>query len=434
MLQVIFARYRAAYSGLPREVWLLSLVLFVNRSGTMVMPFLTLYLTSQLEMSEAAAGRMIGLYGIGAITGAYLGGRLCQRFGAIRVQTVGLFLAAPAFLLLGVWDTWQPMAASLLLLSLVNEMVRPANATAVTQLSTPTNRTRAFSLNRLAANLGFSFGPAIGGVLADIDFGLLFIVDAATTLLAALVLVHFFGMRRLKNRAEDGQTATSPVIRPAPLRDGPFVAFLVLTTLAMMAFMQFGATYPLYLRDRFGMGKPQIGLMFAVNTSIIVVVEMLLIDAVKHWRLMRTIAWGSLLFCVGFGILPFGATGLYAVFAMTVVTIGEMLSFPMSSSFVANRGRAGSEAAYMGWYLVAHAIAAVLGPTVGAAIYQANRDALWYAILGVGVVLLLGYQLLARRVGDQPCEAVETHAATLPPPAELALEQLPLEPLPQQSA
>jgi MFS family permease len=422
MLQAFFTRYRAAYAGLPREVWLLSLVLFVNRAGTMVMPFLTIYLTSQRGMSEAAAGRMLSLYGVGGICGAYLGGRWCERIGALRLQTIGLFLAAPCYFLVGQWQSWPGIAGSILALSLLNEAIRPANAVALAKLTTTANRTRAFSLQRLAANLGFSFGPAIGGFLAEVNFQLLFVVDALSTLAAAVALAYFFRLRRLASpTAEQHHHAAAA---GSPLRDRTFVAFLALTLASMIVFMQFGATYPLYLHDHFAMEKPQIGLMYAVNTSIIVAFEMLLIDAVKHWSLMRTIAWGSFLSCVGFGILPFGSSGYYAVFAMGVVTIGEMLSFPLSSAFVANRSGPGREGVYMGWHTATHALAWVLGPGLGAAIYEVNRDALWLSSLAVAVLVLVGFLALGRRVGSQTCGVVENLAPVLPPPAETPLDQL----------
>jgi MFS family permease len=422
MLQAFLTRYRAAYAGLPREVWLLSLVLFVNRAGTMVMPFLTIYLTSQRGMSDAAAGRMLSLYGVGGICGAYLGGRWCERIGAVRLQTICLFLSVPCYYLIGQWQSWPAIAVTLLALSFVNEAVRPANATALTKLTTAANRTRAFSLQRLAANLGFSFGPAIGGFLAEFNFQWLFVVDAVSTFAAAMALFYFFRLRPLGSPAPVQHVHAAAA--GTPLRDRTFVAFLLLTLLSTMVFMQFGSTYPLYLRDHFAMTKPHIGLMYAVNTSIIVAFEMLLIDAVKHWPLMRTIAWGSFLSCVGFGILPFGASGYYAIFAMGVVTIGEMLSFPLSSAFVANRSGAGREGIYMGWHTATHALAWVLGPGLGAALYEINRDALWLASLAVSVLVLAGFFALARHVGEQTCGAVENVAPVLPPPAETPLDQL----------
>src|SRR5688572_21152309 len=246
MIQSTLQRYRAAYNGLPREVWLLAIVLFVNRAGTMVLPFMTLYLTSQLGMTEALAGRLIGVYGIGAVCGAYLGGRLAGKVGAIRLQTVCMFLTVPGFCLLPLWESWPAIAASLFGLSVVAEAVRPANATSITQFTAPENRTRAFALQRLAANLGFSFGPAVGGVLATLNYSLLFVVDALTTLAAAVALLLFF---RMQPAAPAAVVDPRPLAVSSPLKDGPFLAFLVLMLLSVTVFCQFGSTYPLYLRD-----------------------------------------------------------------------------------------------------------------------------------------------------------------------------------------
>jgi predicted MFS family arabinose efflux permease len=392
MFAAAIARYRSAYAGLPRDVWLLAVVIFVNSCGTMVMPFMTLYLTGQLGMSESLAGGLISVYGLGSILGAYCGGRFSDRFGEIRLQTVCMFLAAPGYLLIGVWKSWPPIAATLFVLSAVMSACRPANQSAVAKISTPENRTRAFALLRLAHNFGFSFGPALGGVLASINFWLLFVVDAVTTLLAAVALYQFFGMKRLAP-PHDHHALAGP--HPSPLRDAGFVAFLGLMFVSALSFFQFGSTYPLYLQDHFSFTKPLIGMMFAVNTTIIVAFEMVLLDAIKHWPRLRTIGWGTLLTCVGFGILPFGQSMAYAVFAMLVFTVGEMLSVSFAAAYVANRAPRGREAFYIGWYTTMLSVALVFGPAAGTALYAVNQAAPWYASLAIGAIVLVGFHLLA---------------------------------------
>jgi MFS family permease len=273
--------------------------------------------------------------------------------------------------------------------------------------------------------LGFSFGPAIGGVLAEYNFNLLFAVDALSTLAAGVALLSFFRMRHIERPAAAASDA--PTVQVSPLRDGVFVTLLLLLLVSMIVFTQFGSTYPLFLRDHFGMEKPMIGLMFAVNTTVIVAVEMLLLDAIKHWHVVKTIGWGCFLFCLGWGILPFGQTAAYAVLAMLIVTVGEMLSFAMSTGFVANRSGPGGESAYMGWYMVMFAVASVLGPAIGGAIYQVDPNAVWYVSLAVGVLVLLGFQLLALRMREGADETLEE--ATSESPAELDHELRPGQPL-----
>ena len=394
MIRAASRRYLDAYRGLPREVWVLALVLFVNRCGTMVLPFLALYLTDHLGLTEFAAGKMISVYGCGSVLGAYLGGRLSETLGSFRVQTVCMFVSVPLFLLIPVWETSNGIAISLLALAVVYEAVRPANATAIARVTAPENRTRAFALQRLAANLGFSFGPAMGGVLATIHFPLLFWVDAATTFLAGVVLLYAFRMRGFENTKA---SSPPPANHRSPLRDINFVLFLALMLVTLIVFMQFLVTYPLYLRDHYALSKSQIGLLFAVNTSIIVVLEMVLIDYVRHWPLVRLLGWGCCLACVGFGMLPFGTTATYCVLAMVVVTIGEMLSFPSLPAFVAQRSPNGCEGRYMAWYAVTHSIAWVVAPLVGAKFYDYHPDAVWYASLVVGATIPLGFRLLATR-------------------------------------
>jgi predicted MFS family arabinose efflux permease len=404
----------------------LALVLFVNRTGTMVVPFMTLYLTSELEMSEASAGRMISVHGVGAVCGAYLGGWLAHRFGAIRVQTSCMFLAAPLYWTIGLWTAWPAIALNLFVLSVVGEGVRTANATSIAAMSSGENRTRAFALNRLAANLGFSIGPVVGGVLSEIDYSLLFLADAGTTLLAALALLAFFRMRRDPVVDE----AAAPTSRVSALHDRVFLAVCGLFLVSLAVFFQATSTYPLYLRDHYGLSNDEYGQMWMINTLGIVAFEMVLLDAIKHWPLLRTIGCGCFLTCLGFGILPLTDSVLFAVLAMVVVTVGEMLSFSLSAGFIAGRAPRGSEATYMTWYTSTFALAAVLGPTIGAAIYEAHPDALWYGALATGVFVLAGFWLVASREGDAaevgalPQAAASALAGDVPEPPAQAVEPL----------
>ncbi|MCA9259581.1 MAG: MFS transporter, partial [Planctomycetales bacterium] len=372
----IVERYRAAFAGLPREVWAMALALFVNRCGTMVYPFLTIYFTSSCDLNEATAGMLVGVYGVGSVCGAYLGGVWTERWGAVRVQIVSLVLAAPVYWITPFMHGVYSIGAALFTVSLLTAAVRPANATAIARLTDRANRARAFALQRLAANLGFSFGPAIGGWLAAYSYGLLFLVDGVTTLLGAVCLWHFFGWTLLPVEDADEPCAARGA---SPLRDAPFAGYLALLLLGAIVFFQFGTTFPLYLRDRFAMSKPQIGMFFAVNTLTIVAFEMVLLDAVKNWRLIRTIAVGTILSCVGFGILPWGASGAFCVGALLVVTVGEMLSMPLGAAFVSQRAPDGHEARYLGWNALTFSLGSVLGPTLGAALYAVRPEMVWYA-------------------------------------------------------
>ncbi len=397
MVRNVIRLYRRAYVGLPSEIWMLSGALFVNRFGTMVLPFFTLYLTSDLGYQEATAGRMLSVYGLGSISGAYIGGRLIRSVGAIRVQILFLLLAVPMFLAVPLFRSWPGIAVSMFLLGLFSEGIRPANATAITHFAPPELRVRAFGLQRMAVNLGISFGPAMGGVLATISFFWLFVVDAATTLLCALLLIYFFGLRRYsKTEPSARQEATDPGDSVSPLSDPLYLIFLGLLLPTCIVFFQFHATYPLFLRDHYGLTKPMIGLIYAVNTVVIVVFEMLLLNYVWRRSLIPIIGGGCLLSCLGFGILPFGDSVGYCVLSMLVITLGEMLWMPLASGWIAHRGDRGNRGMYMGWYTMTFSLAGVVAPTFGGSMYQRDPSLIWYISIGVGICVAMGFYWLNR--------------------------------------
>ncbi len=427
VLSKIVRTYRNAYSGLPREVWLISSALFINRLGTMVLPFLMLYLTRELGFAEGAAGRLLSLYGCGAIVGTYLGGKLTDRVGAIRLQVFLLLGSVPLFLVIPFCQTWFSVGFSLFCLSVVSEGVRPANSTAVAQLAPADLQTRAFALQRMALNLGFSVGPVIGGLLTMVSFAWLFVVDASTTFLCAVALICFFGVGRSKKtnvKIDDGKKVGSGKREQlelsgkmtkavSPWRDSKFLLFLSLLLFASVAFFQFQSTYPLYLQDHYGLSNLGIGFVFAANTALIILAEMILVEYVKRWRLLVLIGWGCFFSCFGFGVLPFGETFLFAIFAMMIVTLGEMLSMPLSSGWVAQRSRNAQQGAYMGLYSTTYSIAFLIAPAIGGAIYETNSfhfagyvwggpEVVWYLSLLVGLLVLIGFYRLDRFDRRQP--------------------------------
>jgi predicted MFS family arabinose efflux permease len=394
MVGRVLGIYRRAYDGLPKEIWLLSGALFINRFGTMVLPFLTLYLTSEMGYQEATAGRMLSVYGLGSICGAYLGGRLVKSVGAVRLQILLLFLSVPAFLAVPLFHSSWGIAASLFLLSFFTDGVRPANATAVTQYAPVQLRVRAFGLQRMAVNLGISFGPAIGGVLATINFVWLFVADASTTLLCAFALLTFFGFKGDAD-AESSHAAThGPSSTASPAKDPLYLVFLGLILLTSVVFFQIHATYPLYLTEHYGMTKPMIGLIYAVNTVVIVVVEMVLLNYFRRWSMISIIGWGAFFSCLGFGMLPFGRSVAHCVFSMLVITLGEMLWMPLASGWIAHRSDRGNRGLYMGWYAMQFSIAAIIAPALGGAVYQYDRDLMWYISTGLAVLVLAGFYWL----------------------------------------
>lgn len=395
MLRRLGGAYRAAFSGLPRPVWILALASLVNRSGTMVLPFLTLYLTTKLDFSLVSAGHVLSLFGLGALGGAWLGGWLSDRVDPVVVQEASLLATGCGFLVLGQLRGHVAIGAAVLGLSLAAECFRPAMFTAVARRSDLTVRTRSLALVRLAVNLGMSVGPAVGGLLAVHHYGLLFVVDAATCWMAALLLrVTFRPDRGVRGDAAPAEALPAS----SPWRDWPFLAFLGLMLLLGTAFFQITSTLPLYLQRVYQFPEDTIGVLLGLNALVIVAVEMVLVRALERFDHLVVVGLGCLAMGMGFGLMPLGSGKPFAAFTVLVWTVGEMFSVPMANSVAATRAPAGSGGRYLGAYFLAFSGAFVLAPTVGTAVYESlGPSALWFGVAALGTLLCLGCLWLAPR-------------------------------------
>ncbi len=393
MIRHVIRVYRAAFAGLPRDVWILATVALVNRAGSMVLPFITLYLTQERGLSIARAGGLLALYGIGSTLGSWLGGIASDRFGAQRTMAASLITSGVCFVLLGLQrETWA-IACGVLALAFTADMFRPAVMAAMAERAPEALQVRAFALLRLAINLGLTIGPAVGGVLAVRGYLWLFLVDGATSWAAALVLLL------APQAAVFAAHAARPDVRASssPWTDGPFLMLLAVTFSLACVFFQIVSTVPLYLRDAYGLREDAIGALLGMNAAIVVLFEMVLVHWSERRARMPLIALGCFLICAGFGLMPFGTSIGYAAFTIVVWSVGEMLSLPLINAVVADRAGVGQRGRYMGLYTMSFSTAFVLGPAGGTWLYEhLGADELWYVVGSVGLPLALGSLWLRR--------------------------------------
>jgi predicted MFS family arabinose efflux permease len=380
--------YREAYGGLPRAAWLLALLELVNRSGMMVLFFFTLYLTRKLGFTVVEAGSVMSAYGIGSMLGTYLGGRLCDRLGAYHVQK--LSLGASGVLLIVLQWPRSPWLLALLMLALAafSDALHPANAAATARICTPELRPKGFALHRLAGNLGVSVGPVVGGYLALVDYEWLFWADGLTSLLACALAFVF-----LRSAGPHGEAHAEAAAPALPVwRNTAFLRLLPLVFGVGLVFSQFFSTYPLYLRLHYGMPESGIGRLIAVNTLLIVTVEMFLMHALRRRNPARVVAAGTLLLGLGFGLTPFGDTTAFAVFSVVVWTFGEILTLPMLLTLTTLRSDPAAMGEYQGLTSLAFATATTFGPALATRLWEAaGPEWVWYACAALGATMALGF-------------------------------------------
>lgn len=391
--------YSQLFTGLPRAVWLLCLVTFVQRSGTMVLPFLTLYLTQRQGFSVQEAGVVLSLYGVGSIVGSYIGGWLSDHIGSITAQIVSLLLATAAVIGLGMMHSPASIIVVVLLWSIASESMRPANGAALAELSPPHLHVRSFGVRRLSMNLGMSIGPALGGFLVTLSYHWLFVIEAGVGLLAAGLLWGLLlptSRRGSSSHQSDPSTAEVNAARQSPWQDGVFLAILVLTSLLVIVLFQLFGAYPLTLAEVHHFPSYTIGLVFTLNTLVIVVCQMPVLHVVERFDTLRVIGIGAFLLCVGFALLPFGTTPTSLAVTVLVWTGGEMLTTPLLESFVARRSPVENRGQYMGMFSSAFSVAFVLAPIGGTWVYGHYGYLMLWGLCGLlGVILLVAFFLLS---------------------------------------
>lgn len=405
MIRSIARTYRAAFSGLPRELWLLAFIALVNRAGSMVLPFISLYLTQQRGLSVTQAGLVLGLYGVGAIVGSYLGGWLTDRIGPTRAQQWSLVLSGVGFVGFSVLRDLTAILVGVLALSAVVESFRPANMAGFAQRSPRHLQVRAFALLRLAANLGIGIGPAVGGLLALYDYSWLFYVDALTCWLAAgLLAVALKAVPPGRDASQDAGGRSG-----SPWRDVPYLLFLLLVMLLAMVFFQVFSTLPLFWRQELGLRENAIGLLLALNALVIVLFEMVLSYWAERRERMLLTGVGCFLVCAGFGLIPLSPALPFVVFTVLVWTLGEMLALPLMNAIVAGRAGPANRGRYMGMMTMAFSVAFMLSPATGMWIYERfGSDLLWYGIGALGLPLLAASLALSRPLRQGPAGGEDT--------------------------
>jgi len=380
--------YKNAYSGLSRSTWLLSLVMLINRSGTMVLPFMTIYLTG-IGFSLFQAGIVVGIFGAGAICGGYIGGLLTDKIGFHRIQLITLVGGSVLFILLGLMKTYPLILLFTFILSLVNEAFRPANNSAIAQYSKKENRTRSYSLNRLAINLGWAIGGTLGGLIASFNYHLLFWIDGFTNLFAAILLYYLLKPAGVTEK--ETTTAPPPIIKISPLKDKQFVIFIGLAILYATCFFQIYSTIPVYYKEVYRMSEFYIGILMGLNGLIIVVIEMVLIFHFESKnKRMQLISNGLLLTSLSFLVYVLVPRHpLTALLSIILVTFGEIFAMPFMNHFWTSRTSAHDRGQYAGYYTMAWSIAQVVGPTGGSWIAtHSGFNSLWW--ISAGLCLLTG--------------------------------------------
>ena len=370
--------------GLPKAVWVLSGALLVNRAGSMILPFLVLYATRDRAFSPEQAGLVVTFFGLGTMLAAPLAGRLADRFSPLAIMQTSLVAGGVAAIALPLAKSFAALAAGIFVWSVLSESYRAPGLAIIGEITSAEQRKPAFALVRLAVNLGLSIGPVVGGLLAERSFRALFVVDGTTSVLAGVVLIALAKRMELPSRVTRVDGGAPPV--RAALRDRRYLYFLAAMVPVLAVFFQSFGGMVLYVVRDLGVSTTMYGVLLAINTVLIVLLDLPINAATVAWPHRRALLIGSALVGIGFGGLAF-ARNVPAVAATVVVwTFGEIFLFSPLNALATELAPPARRGEYMGLFQMAFSASFLAGPALGVFVLERfGPAALWGGCFGVAI-------------------------------------------------
>ncbi len=354
--------------------------------GAMVIPFLSLYLSDELCFSFGQIGWVMTSYGLGSLLGAWTGGKLSDRIGYYKVILGSLLLTGISFFVVQCFSSFWSICISFFVLIAIADAARPAFFVALSAYSKPENKTRSLTFIRLAINLGFSMGPALGGlIIATIGYSGLFWIDGITCIIASFIMIKTLNPK--KARIIDKEVV---IDNPTPAHsDGVYILFLIALTLFGFIFVQYFSTIPLYYKEVHFLSERNIGFILALNGALIFIFEMPLIAYLESTSFSKigSVISGFILTGISFILLLITPWIGIVIIGMIIATIGEMISFPFGNAFALDRAKRGRQGAYMGMYSMSFSLAHIFGHNSGMQfINQYGYNNTWLLMAGIASI------------------------------------------------
>jgi MFS family permease len=369
---------------------------FINRLGSMIVPFLTLVLNREFHLTETETGLLVGAYGAGTIVAMLAGGHLTDRLGRRRTLLVSLVGSGILAVAMGLSPSIRVFAPLLIAFAFLADLYRPASSAIVADLLPSADRAVGYAAIRMAINLGFGLGVAIGGLLADLSWRLLFWADGATTLLFALLVY----LQVPETQAETPAATATPAGHP--LRDRVFVLLLLSTFIYCVAFVADFIVLPLTVTKSAGYPAYVFGAVVSVNGFIIAAFELTAVDWLRRFRRLRVAALGVLLTTIGLGIMGLFLHWSCFLVAIVLITVGEIFALPQQQAFLTDWAPPEMRGRYIGLGSAAWGLGSAVAPVLLLPLHARLSEPVFWGLLGLLILPSCALLLHLDRTADHP--------------------------------
>ena len=397
-MSTLLQRTRKVYNEYPRAFWIYNIIVFIDRlGGFMLYPFFALYLTQKYEIGMSTVGLLFAVFSISGMVGSALGGAIADRMGRKTVIIFSLILSSLSALGMGFAPTLGVFLAVVVVVGTLSSIGHPAHEAVVADLLPPEKRAEGYGIIRVVFNVAVIIAPPIAGLLIANSYLTLFIVDAVISLISAAIV-----LLALPETKPQAQAHTKPETMKQTFagygrvfKDTPFLAFIGVTVMMTLVYMNMNSTLGVYLRDQHGLPEIRYGWLLSINAIIVVLFQFWVTRRLEKYKPLLMMAAGSLLYAIGFAMYGFVPTFGLFVFAMIIITIGEMVVSPFQQSLVASFAPEHMRGRYMAVSGLSWSISFTVGPYFAGLILDSANPSLLWAFCGlVGILATLGFIVL----------------------------------------
>ncbi|MCP4427093.1 MAG: MFS transporter [Chloroflexi bacterium] len=409
----MFVRLRAIYDEFPGTFWTLMGASFIDRlGGALLFPFFTLYITDHFSVGMTEAGILFSIFSITSVFGSMFGGAMTDKFGRRGMIIFGLVVSALSSLGMGLVNDLYLFYGIAGLVGLLSNAGGPAQQAMVADLLPEEKLSQGYGIWRVLANLAVTIGPAIGGFLASRSYFILFISDAVTSIVMALIVLMILPETKPEKGVDQPEESIAQTFAgyTIVLRDGVFMAFIFVSILTTLVYVQMNSTLAVYLRDVHAISTQGFGYILSLNAGMVVLFQFWISRRTSRRPPLHLMAFGTVFYALGFAMYGFVTSFILFLLAMAVITIGEMIISPVAQALVAQFAPEEMRGRYMAMNGFSWTIPFAVGPLLAGLIMDnANPNWVWYAAGIIGAVAALGYAWLHGMVGERLPDSSSTH-------------------------
>lgn len=367
-----------SFKGIPIFSWVLLLTIFINAIGQMFTFFSTLYLNF-IGFDVELIGIIIASYNMGGLVGTYIGGRLSERFSMITLP--GSLLSSSMLLLLILSTGDGILIGSLVCaLGIAHNIFKPTSIYLLVRNIADVDKARLLGLRRVALNLGVGIGTIIGGFISANGYSNVFLLESLFSILGFCIFIvcHLHNKKHLCDNISQEQL----VVKNKLSNVKSITVLYIVSFLNVMVFSQLFITYPLYLEQYCGFDGKSFATLFTVNTFIIVLIEVPLINILKNVSQYKLLMSGTILLCGGLGLFVLWSNTIVIYLSAISWTIGEIMFFPSVLALIISLS-GGNGGQIIGFYQGTYSLAMLCGSSLGGLIYKTFHPSFLWGSCGI---------------------------------------------------